>query len=1437
MATTVKYKVPSQSASGADTFSDNLVGFQITDGSSQMTGTNFAIDKIIPEKDSKKFKTSPFSDFLTLDNLKQETDAPTTLSQEEKDNLVKFKGSKDDATKSLFGSLKSRMLVSIKRIISKFPAALYVDANNQLSSEVNTALNITYDVNYNTTTFKIRKSKIYNPFDLTLSKPNSFYLPTSDNTYRDIFSSYTKYVVDYNNQTYDILNYEEPDENNLITIKVNGNLFSGFTSFTDSYLIRPNNGVTEEFYNNLDDLEEVLMNRESSPKYKITLKIPSNSSDNSRTVITDEVFYWPVSNDNWNIKIVGIEFDNLIKDLSDNADLIDDYKSNLMVRFLSSPQLFEYDTPEQKIQSVFQLYGQSFDRVKKYIDNIAFMRNVTYDGVKNLPDILLKNLANNLGLNTVNLFDENTIDQTLYTRSENQYQGVSQGKTFVESEYEFYRRMLVNLAHIYKSKGTKSSINFFLKFLGAPEQLIKIDEYVYEVTNIPKLKDIQNQIYDVLQGDKQIIKLNFNPSDFTYTATILTATTTFARADYPVDEKSGLPRSANNSTSDIFFQKGSGWYDITLDHRTPDVLDTENSILTGRTKTIKTKSKPYSYGEEYFDTFRTLPGLDSGYELTSRIDNLKGSIDDLNSSYILNRKNISIYLDSANGVNFDIYRKSRDLLLTFGSNTLYPQTGVTFAEFTSRLLSEQIPNSNVIRYKKNYITLEDVYQSYISSTGFTPYNITDVHEFINKMSPYWTSIVEQIIPSTTLWTGGNLIQNSVFGRSKYSYKLGCQPKTIIENLYPDFLTILTNDLQDLIGYDENFRGLVDISNIKLYPVIEIDGTPYSSTTYSVNVSGNSSNSNSAKLYDSMSGLTGCTILTGSTYNVNTKLPIVCGYEYFFNPDITKIKTLWIQALTGLIDNVINTRYTGYTAGYEEYDPYLNATGKTSVITSDPQINYSLFTDSDGIDKIKFTSIKYGPKSCTIMKTFGYSVKTEYDPFTPVCEYNVVPEVVNPINTGGTTTRDIILHFVNPVGIVKPNPAYGIRLYVFSGSSPTLFNTSALNTWKYIDPCTLKITGFTSTSKADFLFLDAANCQVKISFTQNEISYSNNVNITFQSEDTTTPNPDLCIIDSKTATTISTYSAVTLNVVYEEPTNFGLKWDSVIRTYTGSSYTETPIYQLQTGSTISVAEYIPNSQIISQDMVNGLSNNNLSGVSFNKKFVVVTGITPMVSIKKYSISGRSQNGVVSVFEVLPTTKLRVYTRYSINDHIPTLMESSFFDSRYPEDLQIGSSQITPCCNYPNNYYVKGDYLIGLTGDTLEVIGVSLDYCTPNMYYNITYSGQNSNLCAFNGTSSKKIITETTYCSGNPILVTGNTVGEVCDDSGNIISYGSIQITPSNGSGTYFYSWYDSNNNLISNERNLYNLTYGDYTVYVTDLCNASSGPITFTVDPGDYCNQE
>ena len=792
----VRYKVPSDAASGVETFSDKLVGTQITDGTSQLTNTNFDINRVIPEKDSKDFKSQPFSDFLTLKDLKEELSGATTQNGSvKKKEKIKFKGGINDAGKSLYGSLKQRLEVSISNIIINFPAAILVDKDSPIKSVDVTLSEITYSESAKTSEFYIQKSILFNPFDITLIKPLSNTLPTTDNTIRNFYSSYTKYVLVYNNLTYDIVSYTEPNALNLIKLKVKGKPFTGST-INDSVLIRPNDGITEEFFSGLDELETLLLNRETNPKYQASFKVPKDSLDETKTEIVNVYVNWPTTKDGWNLQIVGIDYADYISQLSSLGDEIDDYKSNLIVRFLTAPQLFEFDTDDQKAQSIFQLYGQSFDRVKKYIDNVAHMRNVSYDGINNIPDVLLKNLSQTLGLSTINLFDEKSLEDTLYTRQNSVFDGLLVGKTLIEAEYEFYRRLLVNLNYLYKSKGTRVSIEFFLKFLGAPEPMIKIDEYIYNVTTLPNNPNLETDLYDVIQGTKVDTVITGTTavtgsiftyysggttgltSGYTFDTGLVTSSSTLSRDEYPIDEN-GLPRKTTNLSSDIFFQKGSGWNDLTLEHRSSTIIDTDLSSgsfvngvfqLTGRTKTIKTKSKDYTYGEEYFDNFRTLPGLDYGFKIEGSIDNKKASVvnDDDSSKLILNRKNINIYLSPSQTIDYDVYRRSRNNSKTFGNLT--PQTGVTFEEFLISSLSKIITNSNSVKFSKSYSGLTNVFYDYTTNTGFTPYNFTSVNEFINKMSPSWLKVVEQFVPSTTLWTGGNLIGNNIFNRSKYDYR-------------------------------------------------------------------------------------------------------------------------------------------------------------------------------------------------------------------------------------------------------------------------------------------------------------------------------------------------------------------------------------------------------------------------------------------------------------------------------------------------------------------------------------------------------------------------------------------------------------------------------------------------------------------------------------------
>ena len=496
----------------------------------------------------------------------------------------------------------------VERLLSKYNNSLHKISNQKFNEYLYEVVKKCKGLE-----IEITKNAIQGGKQIIIKKPKSTTVVASTNIVRDFYKSYNKYVVEVSGKTYNILAYTEPNKDNIIKLKVSGNLFPTLTSYTENILIRPNDGVVDEFFNGLDDLEESILNRNSFPKYTSKFYVPRDGVN--KTELIPVQYNWPISKDGWNLQITGLVYDQYLTDISDIADEIDDYKSNLFVRFLSSPQLFEFDTPDQKIQSIFQLYGQSFDIVKKYIDNIAYMRNVSYDGINNVPDILLKNLANTLGLDTIHLIDEKSLDELLYTKTSTQYSGLTSGTSLLDAEYEFYRRLLVNLSFIYKSKGTRQSLQFFLRFLGAPDPLIKINQYGYRVTSLPKTTDLSDDIYNSIAGTNVVTTTSFDPITYQYSLVTTTGGTSFNTDGYPVDPITLLPRSMSGSTDDVFFQMGSGWYDNTADHKSPTVVDTENSILTGRTKSVITKNSANTYGEDYFNLYRTLPGLDVGYGL------------------------------------------------------------------------------------------------------------------------------------------------------------------------------------------------------------------------------------------------------------------------------------------------------------------------------------------------------------------------------------------------------------------------------------------------------------------------------------------------------------------------------------------------------------------------------------------------------------------------------------------------------------------------------------------------------------------------------------------------------------------------------------------------------------------------------------------------------
>ena len=163
-----KFTCPPQ-ASGQGSFSDNLVGFQLTNGGG-LTQANFEFQTALSEKRDRNFVVGNFSNPLSLDSLGLES---ANQSRAIVANNFKVYPNFDLTQVSnfvLYGSMSKRISTSITKIINYFPAALesiFLGLNYTTGA---TASNIVYNSTNDTTTFDMDIARLRNPFGIDFTQ-------------------------------------------------------------------------------------------------------------------------------------------------------------------------------------------------------------------------------------------------------------------------------------------------------------------------------------------------------------------------------------------------------------------------------------------------------------------------------------------------------------------------------------------------------------------------------------------------------------------------------------------------------------------------------------------------------------------------------------------------------------------------------------------------------------------------------------------------------------------------------------------------------------------------------------------------------------------------------------------------------------------------------------------------------------------------------------------------------------------------------------------------------------------------------------------------------------------------------------------------------------------------------------------------------------------
>ena len=826
-----KYTYPRQTPSGSGTFSDNLVGFQLVQGGG-LTQGNFDFTESITEKVDRKFQIGAFSYPITLDTLQIENLVEvrkiiaknfTVYPNFDLTNVTNF---------TLYGSLNKRLSVSVQRIVNFFPAAIEVNYIKPDFTTASTSTNIVYDSILDETSFDIDVSTIRNPFEIDYSTNSTVNINSKEipiDNIRNLSKEYKKYSLFINNLEYEI-QYLIPTTSltsGLLKIYVNGNPFSGSNISYDTLVIRPSTYYTEEAFNqNFDEVEKFLLNRLINPPYTSTFQTPEVSDDGTYYMSYKQVT-WPLDG-TWNLDIRTIAFDSYLNSLSQIADNIDEYKTNLISRFLTTASLKEFDTFTQKVEKIFQIYGRSFDEVKHFIDALAFMNSVNYNIKNDIPSQLLKNLAETIGwkTNISPITNEDFLSTVFGNDTTPEFPGYSRSMTPDELNYQYFRNIILNSAYLFKSKGTRKSVEGLMRLIGAPEALVEFNENIYLADQKINMNQFEKKYASISGGTYIDLSPALDPTNVysilgvvftgvTLTPTIETVNTT--RVDYPIDDE-GYPMMPESSDS-FFFQKGAGWFESTPQHRSPEIIDYTKSVFTGQNYNIQTALEPFTYGEKYLQRYRQFPYIDDGYSIYKIEDNKKSWVEDIdnnrmssdgnfNARYetlddrlVINVKNVDLFLNPSQGLIYDVWVMSNKYdypIPESGFTAPYPSPyGIdwtvidpqpkkkTFFEFAQTFWQNMINvrdrQFNTDGKTSGYPLLQKIYWMYLQSgqainvpnDNFTYRTMVD---YVNGLGTYWIRLVEQMVPATTIWNGGIKYENSLFHRQKFVWRrqAGCQ---------------------------------------------------------------------------------------------------------------------------------------------------------------------------------------------------------------------------------------------------------------------------------------------------------------------------------------------------------------------------------------------------------------------------------------------------------------------------------------------------------------------------------------------------------------------------------------------------------------------------------------------------------------------------------------
>jgi hypothetical protein len=173
----------------------------------------------------------------------------------------------------------------------------------------------------------------------------------------------------------------------------------------------------------------------------------------------------------------------LVQEQQLSGTLYDKMNENIITRmFPEQYLLLEDEAQTEVLKNFLYVVGRQMDQLKVAIDQFVYVTKTNYGSFNQTPDSLLADIAKLYGWDFVGNFLNADALKYFFGRGvlSGSNESVPNQQLDVELykiKNEFWRRTLNELMHIYKTKGTRESVESLIRVYGFDQKLVKLKEY------------------------------------------------------------------------------------------------------------------------------------------------------------------------------------------------------------------------------------------------------------------------------------------------------------------------------------------------------------------------------------------------------------------------------------------------------------------------------------------------------------------------------------------------------------------------------------------------------------------------------------------------------------------------------------------------------------------------------------------------------------------------------------------------------------------------------------------------------------------------------------------------------------------------------------------------------------------------------------------------